>query len=118
VTGYGWLFPHSPIMVNDENAAISGSNMVTKITERRGLLGIASTEMIIDATIFETSLAGGKVYYNIGAAGGTSVRTAHLNANHTPAGGNICFLDNHIEWRPFLEMTNTLTTDTGIYFKF
>jgi prepilin-type N-terminal cleavage/methylation domain-containing protein len=118
VTGYGWLFPHSPVMANDENAAISGSNMVTKITEGRGLVGIASTEMIIDATIFESSLAGGKVYYNIGAAGGTSVRTAHFNANNTPAGGNICFLDNHIEWRPFLEMTNTLTTDSGIYFKF
>ena len=118
VTGYGWLFPNSPIMTNDENASIGGSNMVTKITQGRGALGVSATEMIIDATIFESSLAGGKIYYDIGAAGGTAVRTAHLNANNTPAGGNICFLDNHVEWRPFAIMTNALTTDAGIYFKF
>lgn len=118
VAGYGWLFPDSPIMTNDENAAISGTNMVTKITRGRGSRGVSATEMIIDATIFESSLAGGRRYYDIGAAGGTSVRTAHLNANESPAGGNVCFLDNHVEWRPFAKMTNTLTTDSGVYFQF
>jgi prepilin-type N-terminal cleavage/methylation domain-containing protein/prepilin-type processing-associated H-X9-DG protein len=117
VTGYGWLFPDSPIMADGMNPEIGGSNMVTKITEARSGRGISATEMIIDATIFELT-AGGKLYIDVGGAGGTFVRTAHLNANNTPVGGNICFLDNHVEWRPFAQMTNTLQTDTGIYFKF
>ena len=117
VTGYGWLFPDSPIMMDDMNPEINGSNMVTKITQARGTRGISATEMIIDATIFELA-AGGNRYVGVGGAGGTSVRTAHLNGNNTPAGGNICFLDNHVEWRPFAQMTNTLQTDTGVYFKF
>jgi prepilin-type N-terminal cleavage/methylation domain-containing protein len=117
VTGYGWLFPNNPVM-GDDNPGISGTNMVTKITQGRGMMGVAATEMIVDATIFEASLSGGKLYYNITAAGGTEVSTAHLNLNKSPAGGNVCFLDNHIEWRPFLKMTNTVRTDTGIYFQF
>jgi prepilin-type N-terminal cleavage/methylation domain-containing protein/prepilin-type processing-associated H-X9-DG protein len=117
VTGYGWLFPNNPVM-EDKNTVISGSNMVTKITQGRGSLGVSATEMIIDATIFDSSLAGGKQYSDIGAAGSTSVRTAHLNGNNSPAGGNICFLDNHVEWRPFLRMTNIVATDTGVYFQF
>jgi prepilin-type N-terminal cleavage/methylation domain-containing protein len=117
VTGYGWLFPDSPIMMNGMNPEISGSNMVTKITQAREGRGLAATEMIIDATIFELAPAG-KLYIGIGGAGGTSVQTAHLNGNNTPAGGNICFLDNHVDWRPFAQMTNTLQTDTGVYFKF
>lgn len=27
--------------------------------------------------------------------------TAHLNPGGLPAGGNLCFLDNHVEWRKF-----------------
>jgi prepilin-type N-terminal cleavage/methylation domain-containing protein len=118
VTGYGWLFPNNPVMLDGMNPPVNGSNMVTKITQGRGSRGIAATEMIIDATIFESSLVGGRRYYNIGGAGGTSVKTAHLNPNQSPAGGNICFLDNHIEWRPVAQMTNTLTTDSGVYFQF
>ena len=36
------------------------------------------------------------------------MRTAHLTPSKNPAGGNICFIDNHIEWRPFARMTNTV----------
>ena len=117
VTGYGWLFPNNPVM-EDHNSVISGTNMVTKITQGRGTIGISATEMIIDATIYESALSSGRRYYNIGAAGNTSVRTAHLNPNESPAGGNICFLDNHVEWRPFAQMTNIVATDTGVYFQF
>jgi prepilin-type N-terminal cleavage/methylation domain-containing protein/prepilin-type processing-associated H-X9-DG protein len=118
VTGYGWLFPDSPIMADGMNPEISGSNMVTKITQGRDGHGVSTTEMIIDATIFQSSLAAGKNYSSVGGAGGTKCTTAHLNGNNSPAGGNICFLDNHVEWRPFAQMTNTLTTDQGVYFQF
>jgi prepilin-type N-terminal cleavage/methylation domain-containing protein len=118
VTGYGWLFPDSPIMTNDMNPEINGSNMVTKITEGRGRLGVSTTEMIIDATIYSAGLTAGKNYADVVGAGGTMCRSAHLNPNNSPAGGNICFLDNHVDWRPFAQMTNILQTDSGVYFQF
>jgi prepilin-type N-terminal cleavage/methylation domain-containing protein len=118
VTGYGWLFPDSPIMTNDMNPEINGTNMVTKITQGRGTKGVSATEMIIDATIYSASLSGGKNYADVVGAGATKCRSAHLNPNNSPAGGNICFLDNHIEWRPFVQMTNILQTDSGVYFQF
>jgi prepilin-type N-terminal cleavage/methylation domain-containing protein/prepilin-type processing-associated H-X9-DG protein len=103
VTGFIWFFPNAPEMNTD--SVISGTNMVIKITQPRPGFNVTTTEMIVDATISESGLSG-RYYYNIGGAGGTAVRTAHLNPNNTPAGGNICFLDNHVEWRPFLLMTN------------
>jgi prepilin-type N-terminal cleavage/methylation domain-containing protein len=104
VTGYLWFFPNAPEMT--VNSAIGGTNMVTKITEPRPNYTVSSTEMIVDATISLGSLTGGRNYNNIVGAGGTKVTTAHLEHGVTPAGGNICFLDNHIEWRPFSSMTN------------
>jgi prepilin-type N-terminal cleavage/methylation domain-containing protein/prepilin-type processing-associated H-X9-DG protein len=104
VTGYIWFFPNAPGM--QYSTVIGGSNMVTKITQPRPGFTTTTTELIVDATISLSSLSGGRYYINISGAGGTSVRTAHLNQNNTPAGGNICFLDNHVEWRPFLLMTN------------
>jgi prepilin-type N-terminal cleavage/methylation domain-containing protein/prepilin-type processing-associated H-X9-DG protein len=109
VTGYGWLLPDSPIMTNDLNPEINGTNMVTKITQGRGARGVSATEMIIDATIYTAGLTGAKNYADVVGAGGTACRSAHLNPNKSPAGGNICFLDNHVEWRPFSAMTNKVS---------
>jgi prepilin-type N-terminal cleavage/methylation domain-containing protein/prepilin-type processing-associated H-X9-DG protein len=107
VTGYIWFFPNAPGMNSD--SVISGSNMVTQITVARPGFSISTTEMIVDATISVSSLASGRNYNDISGAGGTTVRTAHLNQNSSPAGGNICFLDNHVEWRPFSAMTNKVS---------
>jgi hypothetical protein len=115
VTGYVWLFPNAPEM--SSSPAIGGTNMVTKITQQRYPHGISDTEMILDATISVTSLAGGRRYYDITAAGNTLVRTAHLE-NNKPAGGNICFLDNHIEWRRFAAMTNLISPNGLPAFQF
>ncbi len=104
VTGYIWLFPNAPEMA--AIASLGGTNMVTKITNPRPNYTVSSTEMIVDATISLSSLSGGRNYNNIVGAGGTKVTTAHLERGTSPAGGNICFLDNHIEWRPFSAMTN------------
>src|SRR5579884_1189877 len=104
VTGYIWLFPNAPSI--SSSPALSGANMVTKITEPRPGYDVASTEMIVDATISIGSLSGGRNYANITGAGGTKVKTAHLNQFSQPDGGNICFLDNHVEWRGFQFMTN------------
>ena len=104
VTGYIWLFPNAPGIVS--SPALSGTNMVTRITQGRGLLSVAQTEMIVDATISVLNASGGRTYSGISAAGGSKVTTAHLNPNGSPAGGNVCFLDNHIEWRKYSAMTN------------
>jgi prepilin-type N-terminal cleavage/methylation domain-containing protein len=108
VTGYIWLFPNAPGITSD--AALSGPNMVTKITTPRPGYGVSTTEMIVDATISELGVPSW-IYVNInantsGSGGADLVRSAHLNQNNTPSGGNICFLDNHIEWRPYAAMTN------------
>ena len=40
-----------------------------------------------------------------GLPAGITQRTSHLNGNG-PAGGNIMFLDGHVEWRNYREMTH------------
>ncbi len=106
VTGYIWLFPNSRA-----DAVLPGFSEVTKTTTPRPGYNIANTEMITDATIFLNGLSGRR-YAGIGAAGGTVVRTAHLNGN-VPSGGNITFLDGHIEWRKFQMMTNVVNQMGG-----
>ncbi|SPE63297.1 conserved hypothetical protein [Verrucomicrobia bacterium] len=106
VTGYIWLFPNSRA-----DAAITNFSAVTKTTTPRPGYNVATTELITDATIFLNGIAGRR-YVDIGAAGGTTVRTAHLNRN-SPSGGNITFLDGHIEWRNFPQMTNVVNPSGG-----
>lgn len=106
VTGYIWLFPNAPGM--DQSPVIGGSNMVTKITRGRGNLSVADTEMIVDATISVLAASGARRYQNIPAAGGSTVRTAHLEKGR-PMGGNVCFLDNHVVWRSYALMTNRIS---------
>lgn len=108
VTGYIWLLPNSRAVDALSNSVPSESwGAVLKTTTPRDGYNVATTEIITDATIFLNGL-GGKTYVNIAAAGGTTVRTAHLNTQSSPAGGNIGFLDGHIEWRNFSMMTNTV----------
>jgi len=106
VTGYIWLFPNSRA-----DAALPLFNVVTKTTTPRAGYNVANTEIITDATIFLNGLSGRR-YLNISAAGGTTVRTAHLNGN-VPSGGNITFLDGHIDWRNFARMTNVVNEVGG-----
>ena len=105
VTGYIWLFPNAPGI--NQNLAFSGTNAVTRITQGRDGRSVAATEMIVDATISVLTATGGRRYTDIAAAGGSKVRTAHLEKS-VPAGGNVCFLDNHIEWRRYSAMTNRI----------
>jgi prepilin-type processing-associated H-X9-DG protein len=106
VTGYIWMFPRSRA-----DAVLTNFSEVIKTTTPRPGYGVATTEIITDATIFLNGLSGRR-YTDISAAGGTSVRTAHLIGT-MPAGGNITFLDGHIEWRKFLQMTNIANPMSG-----
>ena len=106
VTGYIWLFPNSRA-----DAMIPDFSQVTKTTTPRPGFNVSNTEIITDATIFLNGL-GGRRYTEISAAGGTIVRSAHLNGA-IPSGGNITFLDGHIEWRKFQQMTNVVNQSGG-----
>jgi prepilin-type N-terminal cleavage/methylation domain-containing protein/prepilin-type processing-associated H-X9-DG protein len=106
VTGYLWMFPNSRV-----DAVLTNFTEVTKTTTPKPGFGVTTTEVIADATIFLNGLDGRR-YTEISAAGGTSVRTAHLNGR-LPDGGNIMFLDGHVDWRKFNQMTNLANPAAG-----
>ena len=106
VTGYIWLFPNAPGI--NQSPSLGGSNMMARITEPRPGFTIATTEMMVDATISVLAPTGGRRYTGISGGGNTTVQTAHLEKN-MPAGGNVCFRDNHIEWRKYNSMTNRVS---------
>jgi prepilin-type N-terminal cleavage/methylation domain-containing protein len=105
VTGYIWMFPNSRA-----DAVFTSWSTVTKTTTPRPGFNIATTEIMVDATVFLNGITGRR-YVDISAAGGTKVRTAHLEGI-APSGGNTTFLDGHIEWRKFNQMTN-IANPTG-----
>jgi len=107
VTGYFWLFPNSKAA-----APLPYFSTVTKTTTPRPDAGVSDTEVITDATLFLNGL-GGRIYINIAAAGGTTIRSVHFGNNTVPAGGNIMFLDGHVDWRKFQQMTNIVLPSGG-----
>ena len=107
VTGYIWMFPNSRA-----DAVLTNFTEVTKTTTPRPGAGVSSTEIITDATIFLNGLSGRR-FTEISAAGGTSVRTAHLLNGSSPDGGNIMFLDGHVDWRKYNQMTNIANPASG-----
>ena len=65
----------------------------------------ASTELVVDATL---SNAAHTTFLRIMCGGnptfGTPDSTNHAYSETKPSGGNIGFVDGHMEWRPFKEM--------------
>jgi len=68
----------------------------------------AKTELVLDATI---STGSSRTSNFVRVEGGLYTgkwklydRTNHLRGGTKPDGGNILFLDGHLEWRPFSEM--------------
>lgn len=59
----------------------------------------AEADLVTDAVIAQNGLFGG-------AQGGFSMphQTSHMGKNGVPEGGNILFMDGHVEWRPFSSM--------------
>jgi prepilin-type N-terminal cleavage/methylation domain-containing protein/prepilin-type processing-associated H-X9-DG protein len=107
VTGYIWFFPYSRA-----DALLTNYTAVTRVTTPKTGSTIANTEIIADATVYLNSLGGARRYVNIPAGGGTIVTSAHT-LRGSPTGGNITFLDGHIEWRNFSRMINVVTPTSG-----
>ena len=72
-------------------------------------------ELVIDSVLGTTDTKG-KYGYNFGMvqAGGMWTqhqihdRTSHLKNDYEPAGGNIAFLDGHVDWRHFSNMEDRI----------
>ena len=78
----------------------------------------ALRELVIDATLGQADAAARHGYnfgmVTIGGSWGAGFedRTSHLVSDQEPSGGNIGFLDGHVEWRPWSEMRNRYGTPT------
>ncbi len=96
VSGYVWLLKDTP--------QVPVNLTVTKVTEGRQPVGTAprvsipDTELVVDAVLSRNN-----DYVKI--QGAYINRTAHLEKSK-PAGGNILFLDGHVAWRQWRQMTN------------
>jgi prepilin-type N-terminal cleavage/methylation domain-containing protein len=104
ITGYVWLFPATPQLPTQYyRYSINGD-----ATNRP-----SSTELILDVI---ASYNGNFSVISIGGLPGSVIqRTSHLEKGR-PAGGNISFLDSHVEWRPWAYMTNGFALPTRFYF--
>ena len=128
VTGYAATYPDSFFEIPQPYQ----TNMVTSFLQS----GKLPTETVLVADAIISQKAGA----NLAACGFNNVtggakkpdgslfvhKTAHLNGN-IPAGGNLTFLDNHVDWRKFIykspsiPQTPNLTAPgggggTGVYF--
>jgi len=94
ITGYVWLLAGIPQLPQQYwRVSLSGTN------------GPTDTELVTDVII---SSPPGQNYTRIPIGGlppNVVQRTSHLEKSH-PAGGNILFLDTHVQWRAYRFMTN------------
>ena len=114
VTGYIWLLPHSPSV-----AQLPVYANVTRTTTPKIGAHISTTELIADFTAYEVGMTGGKIYSGLPNPNPgiiLPINTAHLNGR-SPAGGNVGYLDGHVAWRHFIDMTNIVSAG-GLKFTF
>jgi prepilin-type processing-associated H-X9-DG protein len=99
VIGYAGTVPGTAALINSNlNAMLNPPAGVA--ASQRVLLADATMSMIGQA-----NEALRETYTYAGIPGGWSKphRTSHLNGK-LPAGGNLCMLDGHVEWRDFAVM--------------
>jgi prepilin-type N-terminal cleavage/methylation domain-containing protein/prepilin-type processing-associated H-X9-DG protein len=96
-----WYFlPNSPqgFRVCGYLFLLPGQNQVPDYLWRTNTVGdqahpVTASELVVDSTVSQN----GKY---TGITGGLVDRTSHLDQGAKPAGGNIGFVDTHVEWRP------------------
>ena len=99
--GYVLLLPGTPSL---DPAVVNSRLTSPPVMNSSGVLTTpspAQRELAVDATI---SLGPGNFTHVQGMAP-TPHRANHLDGSR-PAGGNILFLDGHVDWRPFAQMNN------------
>jgi prepilin-type N-terminal cleavage/methylation domain-containing protein/prepilin-type processing-associated H-X9-DG protein len=85
-----------------------------KVATLKGIPGrsVSATELVVDPTI---SYNGNYCHFDWG--GPFNNRSAHLDGC-TPAGGNILFVDGHVEWRPFRLFKQDFGPDAALRFHY
>ncbi len=123
VTHYGWLMrrrnsqgsadvPNSALLAG-ANTAQDGKRFVTTYNTTN----IATTELVVDVVI--TSTATTRDYVGVASSqtfpGFDGVhKSSHIN-RRTALGGNILFLDSHVEWRKLQDMKARYLYNSPVY---
>jgi len=101
LTGYLWLFQNDfGLAVPDKFVVKSLANPPSWATNQ----SLCDIVMVPDVVISDVGNNTNK-FQRILAGNGTGPwSTSHLNGR-VPAGGNLLFVDTHVQWRPFKQMT-------------
>jgi prepilin-type N-terminal cleavage/methylation domain-containing protein len=115
VTGYFWMMDNDPTPPSSPKAPqfvrkVDGT--VDNITPRKNWVKIlderqpATIDLVTDATISTTTNPPDFLHVQGGLYTMINLldRTNHIRAGNKPEGGNILYLDEHVQWRPFSEM--------------
>jgi prepilin-type N-terminal cleavage/methylation domain-containing protein len=104
VTGYFWMMVHDPpLTLNPLSAPGTPRKYWVKTFDERQP---ATVDLVTDATI---STAGATpdfchVHGGLWDMVNLEDRTSHVRQGCKPEGGNVLYLDEHVQWRPFSEM--------------
>jgi prepilin-type N-terminal cleavage/methylation domain-containing protein/prepilin-type processing-associated H-X9-DG protein len=125
VLGYAYLWAANwndkgnittyPIYKQDKGA--DKTDPAKKWVTRMDMPQASDAELIVDATLSDPSYPIDK-YPNgnfaiVTCGGNGNDSTSHLIDDTKPAGGNIGFADNHVEWRPFTDMNKRFVVGGG-----
>jgi prepilin-type N-terminal cleavage/methylation domain-containing protein/prepilin-type processing-associated H-X9-DG protein len=115
VTGYQWIISRDGTF-GKYSSTKSGTTLtnprgyLAKITQPyTNMLSVATTEMVTDVVPSEDGGTGrnAQKFINVTSTNPTELpsgyRASHM-AKSIPAGGNILFMDGHVEWRRFQDM--------------
>jgi len=101
VTGYAATFPDTGL------GGILGTNSNKSFLPSSGV-SVSDRVLVACGTI----KSGSGLFVGIGGATAIKHSTSHMNGI-VPAGGNVCMLDNHVEWRKFGAMVVRATGPDG-----
>ena len=99
ITGYLWMLP--------------GTAQMPDRYWRYSLQGNATNRPSTTEVVTDVVISYNGNYANVPIGGlptSTRQRTSHLDKSGRAAGGNILFLDSHVEWRPYKRMTNSFSS--------
>ena len=111
VIGYAMTFPGTAsVLFTNQNPGLlpqSTTDPQTGITYTAP--AAAERVLMADATISQRHDADEanrwlNTYINVKGTYTKPHRTSHLDKKNYPAGGNVCTLDGHVEWRAFMKM--------------
>jgi prepilin-type N-terminal cleavage/methylation domain-containing protein len=121
VTHYGWMFKRANV---PDTAISAGPNTVQDgkhFLTTYNTTNVSTSELVVDVNITTTPTSGDFVGVPSTTTGVPTFdgfhKSSHIN-KRTSLGGNILFLDSHIEWRKIQEMKARYQSTSSPYFWF